>query len=419
MRIADIKIGDRHRREMGDIESLAASIAELGLLHPVVVRPDGTVVAGERRIRAFEFLGRDEIPVTVLDIEAMARGELAENAQRKDFTPSELVAISRAIAEEEHRLARDRQRTLNNAPAKLAEANKGDARDRIAARIGAKRTTLAKAKAIVEAAEQEPEKFRKLVLDMDRTGRVNGPYKRLNVIRQAEAIKRSPPPLPTGPFPVIVIDSPLLFDKDEDEAPMHALRPYPEMTIAEIRALPIPNIAASDCVLWLWTTNYHMREVYTILDAWGFEHKTILTWDKGKMGRGKWLRDQTEHALMATRGKPIVTLTNQTTLLHAPRPRENSRKPPEFYARSWNRSARHRPAVTCRCSIGIAQAGCVGALAGAMKRREHDHRHHRASDVRRPATPTQGGAHGPRSGNYRRPEVRQKHVACIRLHKNR
>ena len=45
--------------------------------------------------------------------------------------------------------------------------------------VGRSRDTLAKAKAVVEAAEAEPERFGKLLADMDRTGRVNGVYKRL------------------------------------------------------------------------------------------------------------------------------------------------------------------------------------------------------------------------------------------------
>jgi N6-adenosine-specific RNA methylase IME4 len=49
------------------------------------------------------------------------------------------------------------------------------------------------------------------------------------------------------------------------------------------------------------------------------------------MGLGDWLRGQTEHCLMATRGGPVVTLTNQTTALHAP-VRAHSQKPEEFYA---------------------------------------------------------------------------------------
>jgi N6-adenosine-specific RNA methylase IME4 len=48
------------------------------------------------------------------------------------------------------------------------------------------------------------------------------------------------------------------------------------------------------------------------------------------MGTGDWLRGQTEHCLMCIRGKPVVTLTNQTTLLNGPL-RQHSRKPDEFY----------------------------------------------------------------------------------------
>ena len=103
------------------------------------------------------------------------------------------------------------------------------------------------------------------------------------------------------------------------------------MSIAQIRALDMAAIAHANSILWLWTTNHHMREAFAVLDAWGFQQKQILTWVKNKMGRGDWLRGQTEHALMATRGSPVVTLTNKTTPLHAP-VRAHSQKPDGFYA---------------------------------------------------------------------------------------
>lgn len=73
-----------------------------------------------------------------------------------------------------------------------------------------------------------------------------------------------------------------------------------------------------------------MRHAYDVLDAWGFQPQTILTWIKHKMGTGEWLRGQTEHCIFATRGKPTVHLTNQTTALFAPG-RAHSQKPVEFY----------------------------------------------------------------------------------------
>ena len=84
-------------------------------------------------------------------------------------------------------------------------------------------------------------------------------------------------------------------------------------------------------VLWLWCTNAFMREAYQCLDAWSFKEKTILTWDKEKIGLGDWLRNVTEHCIMAVRGHPVVSLTNQTTIIREKR-REHSRKPEAFYS---------------------------------------------------------------------------------------
>jgi N6-adenosine-specific RNA methylase IME4 len=147
----------------------------------------------------------------------------------------------------------------------------------------------------------------------------------------AAELNAAPIPLPTGCFNVIVIDPPWKYDKRADDATHRGGLKYPEMTPAEIAALPVIERADRDCVLWLWTTNAFMHDAYHCLAAWGFEPKTILTWAKDRMGTGDWLRGKTEHCLMAVRGKPTVVLTNQTTLLAAPL-REHSRKPDEFFA---------------------------------------------------------------------------------------
>lgn len=147
----------------------------------------------------------------------------------------------------------------------------------------------------------------------------------------AERIAAEPPPLPTGPFRVIAADPPWMYSSRASDATHRARNPYPDMSTEAIKALPVGDLAADDSVLWLWTTNAHLRESFDVLDAWGFEHKTILTWVKDRMGTGDWLRGQTEHCLLATRGRPVVLLTNQTTVLYGPL-REHSRKPDEFFA---------------------------------------------------------------------------------------
>ena len=94
--------------------------------------------------------------------------------------------------------------------------------------------------------------------------------------------------------------------------------------------LAASDIADEDAILWLWTTNAHLRVAFDVVKSWGFEYKTLLTWVKDRMGTGEWLRGQTEHCLLATRGKPVFIHGNHTTVLNALR-REHSRKPEEFY----------------------------------------------------------------------------------------
>src|SRR5262249_55312882 len=145
-----------------------------------------------------------------------------------------------------------------------------------------------------------------------------------------EAIAKQSALLPKGPFRVIVVDPPWAYFKRTADITHRNAIPYQTMSMNEIKAIPVPDFAASDCILWLWTTNAFMRQALEVIDAWGFKEKTILTWVKDRMGTGDWLRGRTEHCLLTIRGKPVVNLTNQTTLLESPR-REHSRKPDEFY----------------------------------------------------------------------------------------
>jgi len=106
----EIKVRNRFRKTLGDIPSLAASIEEVGLLHPIVVRPDGRLIAGERRLAACKELGWQSVPVTVVDLKEVIRDEFAENTHRKNFLPSEIDAIRRALSPLEKATAKERQR---------------------------------------------------------------------------------------------------------------------------------------------------------------------------------------------------------------------------------------------------------------------------------------------------------------------
>jgi N6-adenosine-specific RNA methylase IME4 len=175
--------------------------------------------------------------------------------------------------------------------------------------------------AVFDAAKAEPNKYRKLLKDLNQTGHVHGIYRRLEIAKKAERIRAEPPPLPgNGPYRVIVADPPWQFDETDEVSLRKGFGAYPRMTLKEICAKAVAPIAMADSILWLWCTNFHLLkgEAMTVARAWGFEPKTMLTWGKDRMGTGRWLRGQTEDCIVAVRGKPIVTLTDQTTLLNAP-----------------------------------------------------------------------------------------------------
>jgi N6-adenosine-specific RNA methylase IME4 len=337
--VDEIQVVQRNRKDMGDIDSLATSIADVGLLQPVVVTPAKQLIAGARRLLAVKRLGWTEVPVFIAhnleDAFAALRAERDENTCRKDFLITERVAVGERLEALEAWAAKLRQREGGRrggqACGKLPQASDpGRTRDRVGEAVGLSGRTYEKAKAVVEAAKVSPQRYGKLRDDMDRTGRVSGVYRRLKTLEAATQLEAEPPPLPEGPFRVIVADPPWQYEKRPQDPSQRGACPYPPMTTEAICNLPVAGLANADSILWLWTTNAFLRDALRVLDAWKFQEKTLLTWVKERMGTGDWLRGQTEHCLLAARGKPVHTLTKQSTVLYGPL-REHSQKPESFY----------------------------------------------------------------------------------------
>lgn len=120
--------------------------------------------------------------------------------------------------------------------------------------------------------------------------------------------------------------------KGEHKSPQSKYRTMP---LNEIKALPVYDLAAPDCVLWLWAINPMLPQAIEVLRAWHFEFKTAGTWLKttkhGKInfGTGYILRGSNEPFLIGTRGSPKTSKSVRggfTGLI-----REHSRKPEEAF----------------------------------------------------------------------------------------
>ncbi len=311
MKISDIKVGERMRKDIGDLEPLINSIKTVGLLHPVVVAPDGTLIAGYRRFEAFKKMGLEEIPATVLDVKDILRAEYDENVVRKDFTIEERVEISEKLWGKVAEEARKRQEATQAKPgervgerkdigcAKFAPpTNTGKTRDIIAKYFGESGFQLEKEKKIVKAAKTEPERFGNLLEKIDR-GEVSVDYA-YQMINRAQKAKE-PPPLPDGKFDVIYADPPWDYEFGlRGSAEYH----YPLLEIEKIASMEIPS--ADDCVLFLWATAPKLPEALEVMKSWGFEYKTNAVWVKLSAGNGYYFRGQHELLLLGVKGKPGV-----------------------------------------------------------------------------------------------------------------
>lgn len=110
-----------------------------------------------------------------------------------------------------------------------------------------------------------------------------------------------------------------------------ASKHYATMPLADICALPALDLAADDCHLWLWGVNGMMEQAYEVVRAWGFQPLTLVTWCKRQPGVGHYLRNNTEHVILASRGKPMVPEHKPlATWFIWPRA-EHSKKPDAFY----------------------------------------------------------------------------------------
>lgn len=164
-----IVIGERARRDYGDMTDLMESIREHGVLSPITLLPGNRLLCGGRRVEAARALGMESIPFHVAktqdDALARIKAERDENTCRKDMTPEELVNIGLEIERLERPKAQARQGLRHDlhptsGPAgpdvdKKPEANRtaavvGDA-------LGVSKNTYKRAKHVVQTARGDNE----------------------------------------------------------------------------------------------------------------------------------------------------------------------------------------------------------------------------------------------------------------------
>jgi N6-adenosine-specific RNA methylase IME4 len=353
---AQIKVGKRFRTEFGDIEGLAREFNDLGMLQPVGIDRDDALIYGERRLKAWEHpahnLRGTPLPVVVVPLEDILAGEWAENdpARRLPFRPDEMVAIKRAMEAKLGPTAKARQGRAGKGVARSepAEGEAVNVAQRVAAFAGRSAESIRKMEAVVDAAAAEPEKYGRLLDNMNKTGRADGPFKMLQNLKTAEAIRNAPAPLPgNGPYSAGMIDFPHAGEPEGDD-PNRSGRgyyPYPTMNVAQqcdFMREQVEPLLAPNCVIGFWTTNYHLTFGHhlPVLESIGLVPRVILSFCKDIVGRGQVARGTVEFLVIASRGDVVIETFPATHFPFKVNSREHSRKDQA----AFELFARHVPA---------------------------------------------------------------------------
>lgn len=134
-------------------------------------------------------------------------------------------------------------------------------------------------------------------------------------------------------FPVIYADPPWRYENPPIGGSNRSIENhYPTMTLEEICALPVADLATDDAILYMWATAPKLAECFEVLNAWGFEYRTNMVWDKEVIGMGYHARNQHEILLIAKRGQlPPPQAGTQPSSVYREKRGEHSAKPVFFY----------------------------------------------------------------------------------------
>ena len=136
-------------------------------------------------------------------------------------------------------------------------------------------------------------------------------------------------------YGIVYADPPWRYDMKRGKGV--AENHYPTMSMDEICALPVADLAAKDSALFLWATFPQLNEAFRVIEAWGFSYKTVaFNWVKQNrngtgifMGLGNWTRSNSEICLLATKGKPKRISGSVRSIVLSPL-QQHSRKPAEI-----------------------------------------------------------------------------------------
>ena len=153
--------------------------------------------------------------------------------------------------------------------------------------------------------------------------------KAMREIQRNKNESKPKPELPKGKYRVIYADPPWpvgSITMDKWKSPIEDK--YPTMSIEDIGNLPINELAADECSLFLWTTHTFLPDALRLIEEWGFKYFCCITWDKGNGWTQNGFHKRTEFLLYAYKGginidqygQAIPTIITEPSTQHSKKP---------------------------------------------------------------------------------------------------
>jgi len=156
-----------------------------------------------------------------------------------------------------------------------------------------------------------------------------------DIREKVKEIKKLPTPdLPKNKYQVIYADPCWEYEEHGVSVSKNyggATRHYQTLSIEELCKLQVENLAAEDCVLFIWVTSPKLNQVWDVIYTWGFEYKTSFIWDKVKHNFGYYNSVRHELLLVCGRGQSTPKIPDLIDSVQTiERSDKHSEKPEEF-----------------------------------------------------------------------------------------
>ena len=377
MKINEVKINEGRRvTDQNKIKELADSIKELGLLNPITVNEDGTLIAGMHRLEACKLLGYDEIKVNKINLNALLAelAEIDENLVRNELhwlEQDKQLRRRKAIYEQlhpgtSHGVAGGKASAISRGTNDIMSSDQKTFTEDTADKLGQSQRNIQRSVARAESIEDEevieqikeldisktegtilarfePEQQKKIIeVKKQKTDssikeivqEIKKEEKKVAIEERREAIKEGlilhELTATEKKYRIIYADPPWKYGNAMPEYVTEPQDYYLLMSTDDICKMPVKEITEQNAVLFMWSTSPHLPEALQVVKDWGFTYKTTFIWDKIKHNMGHYNSVRHEILLVCTKGACTPDVKKLFDSVQSIERTEHSKKPEEF-----------------------------------------------------------------------------------------